>query len=160
MLVLCLLATFGFDFISALLHLQLLNGLLHAADKLVPKYCTPGSPSWTLVNLFDFMGGELSPWSPCTVWRPPADQTGCKLHPSDPYMGTLAETAIVDFCSAFTYKGKQTSVFWFHLQQTNGSLLLWGHSCTILFERPNHFYRANSSSYMLISGHSHNFSTV
>jgi hypothetical protein len=33
-------------------------------------------------------------------------------------MGTFAETAIVDFCSSFAYKEKQTSIFRFHLQQT------------------------------------------
>jgi hypothetical protein len=37
-------------------------------------------------------------------------------------MGTFAETAIVDFRLSFASQGKQTSVFRFHLQQTNRSL--------------------------------------
>jgi hypothetical protein len=37
-------------------------------------------------------------------------------------MDTCAETAIVDYCSLFDDQGKQTSVFHFRLQQTNGSL--------------------------------------
>jgi hypothetical protein len=37
-------------------------------------------------------------------------------------MGTFAETAIVDYCLSFANRGKQTSVFRFRLQQTNGSL--------------------------------------
>jgi hypothetical protein len=37
-------------------------------------------------------------------------------------MGTFAETAIAKYCLSFADKGKQTSVFCFHLQQTDGSL--------------------------------------
>jgi hypothetical protein len=37
-------------------------------------------------------------------------------------MGMFAETAIVDYSLSFAEKGKQTSVFCFRLQQTNGSL--------------------------------------
>jgi hypothetical protein len=37
-------------------------------------------------------------------------------------MGTSAETAIVDYHLLIANQGKQTSVFRFHLQQTNGSL--------------------------------------
>jgi hypothetical protein len=37
-------------------------------------------------------------------------------------MGTFAETAIVDYRLSFADQGKQTSVFSFLLQQTNGSL--------------------------------------
>jgi hypothetical protein len=36
-------------------------------------------------------------------------------------MGTLAETANVDYRLSFADQGKQTSVFRFRLQQTNGS---------------------------------------
>jgi hypothetical protein len=36
-------------------------------------------------------------------------------------MGTFAETAIIDYCLSFADQGKQTSIFWFRLQQTNGS---------------------------------------
>jgi hypothetical protein len=38
-------------------------------------------------------------------------------------MGTFAETAIVDYRLLFANQVKQTSVFHFRLQQTNGSLL-------------------------------------
>jgi hypothetical protein len=37
-------------------------------------------------------------------------------------MGTFAETAIVDYRLSFADQRKQTSVFFFRLQQTNGSL--------------------------------------
>jgi hypothetical protein len=37
-------------------------------------------------------------------------------------MGTFAEKAIVDYRLSFGDQGKQTSVFRFHLQQTNRSL--------------------------------------
>jgi hypothetical protein len=37
-------------------------------------------------------------------------------------MVTFAETVIVDYRLSFADQGKQTSVFHFHLQQTNGSL--------------------------------------
>jgi hypothetical protein len=37
-------------------------------------------------------------------------------------MDTFAETAIVDFRLSFAYQRKQTFVFHFHLQHTNGSL--------------------------------------
>jgi hypothetical protein len=37
-------------------------------------------------------------------------------------MDTFAETAIVDYRLSFADQGKQTSVFLFYLQQTNGSL--------------------------------------
>jgi hypothetical protein len=36
-------------------------------------------------------------------------------------MGTFAETANVDYPLSVTGQGKQTSFFYFHLQQTNGS---------------------------------------
>jgi hypothetical protein len=39
-------------------------------------------------------------------------------------MDTFAETAIVSYRSSFADQGKQTSVYRFRLQQTNGSLLL------------------------------------
>jgi hypothetical protein len=38
-------------------------------------------------------------------------------------MGTFAETTIVSYRLSFADQGKQTSVFRFRLQQTNGSLL-------------------------------------
>jgi hypothetical protein len=37
-------------------------------------------------------------------------------------MVTFAKTAIVDYRLSFANQGKQTSIFHFHLQQTNGSL--------------------------------------
>jgi hypothetical protein len=37
-------------------------------------------------------------------------------------MGTLAETEIVNYRLLLAHQGKQTSVFPFHLQQTNGGL--------------------------------------
>jgi hypothetical protein len=37
-------------------------------------------------------------------------------------MGTFADTAIISYCSSFADQGKQTSVFSFRSQQTNGSL--------------------------------------
>jgi hypothetical protein len=37
-------------------------------------------------------------------------------------MVMFAETAIVNYCSSFVDQEKQTSVFRFRLQQTNGSL--------------------------------------
>jgi hypothetical protein len=37
-------------------------------------------------------------------------------------MGTLAETAIIDYRLFFANQGKQTSDFRFRLQQTEGSL--------------------------------------
>jgi hypothetical protein len=37
-------------------------------------------------------------------------------------MGTFVETAIVDYHLSFADQGKQTSVFRFRWQQTNGSL--------------------------------------
>jgi hypothetical protein len=36
-------------------------------------------------------------------------------------MGTIAATAIIDYRLSFDGQGKKTSVFHFHLQQTNGS---------------------------------------
>jgi hypothetical protein len=39
-------------------------------------------------------------------------------------MGTFAETAIVNYRLSFTNQGKQTSLFRFSLQQTNGRLPL------------------------------------
>jgi hypothetical protein len=38
-------------------------------------------------------------------------------------MGMFAETAIVDYRLSFVDQGKQTSVFHFRFQQTNGGLL-------------------------------------
>jgi hypothetical protein len=38
-------------------------------------------------------------------------------------MGMFAETAIADYCLSFFEQAKKTSVFCFHLQQTNGSQL-------------------------------------
>jgi hypothetical protein len=38
-------------------------------------------------------------------------------------MGMFAETAIIDYCLSFFEQAKKTSVFCFHLQQTNGSQL-------------------------------------
>jgi hypothetical protein len=38
-------------------------------------------------------------------------------------MGTFAETTVVSYRLSFADQGKQTSVFRFRLQQTNGSLL-------------------------------------
>jgi hypothetical protein len=38
-------------------------------------------------------------------------------------IGTLAEIAIINYLLSFANQGKQTFVFRFHLQQTNGSLL-------------------------------------
>jgi hypothetical protein len=37
-------------------------------------------------------------------------------------MGSLAETAIVDYCLPFAEQGKQANVFRFRLQKTNRSL--------------------------------------
>jgi hypothetical protein len=37
-------------------------------------------------------------------------------------MGTFVETAIVNYPLSFANQGKQTSVFHFRLQQTNGNL--------------------------------------
>jgi hypothetical protein len=39
-------------------------------------------------------------------------------------MGTFAETAYINYSLSFAYQRKQTSVFRFCLQQTNGSLPL------------------------------------
>jgi hypothetical protein len=44
------------------------------------------------------------------------------VQPDNSTKCTFAETAIFDYCLPFTDQGKQTSVFRFRLQQTNGSL--------------------------------------
>jgi hypothetical protein len=37
-------------------------------------------------------------------------------------VGTFAETVIIDYRLSFANEEKQTSIFRFHLQETNGSL--------------------------------------
>ncbi len=89
----------------------------------VPKYCTPGSPSWTLVNLFDFMGincrlGRLVLFDGCQLTRQ-AVSSNPLFHR---WARLLKQRSSISVHHLPT-KEKKTSVFWFHLQQTNGSLL-------------------------------------
>jgi hypothetical protein len=49
-------------------------------------------------------------------------------------MGTFAETELVDYRLSFTNQGKQTSIFCFCMQQTNGSLLFLFSVCSKLME--------------------------
>jgi hypothetical protein len=51
-------------------------------------------------------------------------------------MDTMAETAIVDYRLSFADQGKQTTVFRFHLQQINGSLLFMFSVCKKQTEVP------------------------
>jgi hypothetical protein len=45
-------------------------------------------------------------------------------------MGMFAETAIIDYHLSFAYQGKQTSVYHFRLQKTNGAFPFMSSVCS------------------------------